>query len=219
MKRVIVAMFVAAFPLHAFAVGGYVEGSLGYTFVSDVDVKGSATTPATGTISDIDLVFEDAVGYGLEIGIRNFEQHNVLRIGFAWDRFDADLDEIDFSATGGNQLPAGNYSISSGELRTVGLDFDNTVDVYTANLYYDFPSSGKWSFFFGGGIGFGDVENAKDNELAWKVALGARYPLSDNMYLGLRYDHIRVDEVEDELGVEYNNIGANRVSATLLFNF
>ncbi len=44
MKKVIVAMFVAAFPLHAFAVGGYVEGSLGYTFVSDVDVKGSGAS-------------------------------------------------------------------------------------------------------------------------------------------------------------------------------
>jgi len=105
-------------PLPAFAVGGYIEGNVGYTFVGNADLKGSATTVETGTLSNGELNFDDGVGYGLEIGIRNFESHNVLRLGLAWNRFDADLDELKFDASGGTLLPAGGYSLSSGELKS-----------------------------------------------------------------------------------------------------
>jgi opacity protein-like surface antigen len=219
MKKTSAAILLFVMPLPAFAVGGYIEGNLGYTFVSDADLKGSAATVEAGTLSNGELKYDDGVGYGLEIGIRNFESHNVLRLGLAWNRFDADLDELEFDASGGTVLPAGRYSLSSGELESVGLDFDNTVDVYTVNIYYDIPTSEKFTFFVGGGIGIADVENAKDEEFAFKLALGGRYQLGENAYLGLRYDYIGIDDLEDDSGDKYENVSANVVSATLGFNF
>ena len=219
MKKTFSAILLCISPLSAFAVGGYLEGNVGYTFVSDVNMKGSASSIETGTISDIDLEYDDDVGYGFEIGIRNFEQHNVLRIGLAWDRFDADLDKLKLSASGGTVVPAGRYSASGSELKSAGFDFDNTVDVYTVNLYYDFPSSGDFSMFVGGGIGMADVDNAKDDEFAFKLSLGGRYKLTENAYIGLRYDYIGIDDLEDDLGLKYKDLDANRVGAILGFNF
>lgn len=206
-------------PLQAIAVGGYLEGNLGYMFTSDVKMKGSAFNPTTGTISNIGLDYDDALGYGLEVGLRNFERYDVLRIGLAWDRFDADLDRITLTASGGTSLAAGNYSISSSELKSLGFDFDNSVNVYTVNLYYDFPSESKFTFSLGAGVGLGDVENARDEEFAWKFSVGGRYQLTERTYIGLRYDHIGIDSLEDELGLSYDDVAANRVAATLTYAF
>jgi opacity protein-like surface antigen len=206
-------------PATCLAVNGYIQGSVGYGFGPDVDVQGSATTVEAGTISGFSADYDDNVTFGLELGIRNFERHNVLRIGIGWDRFDADLDQVSFQASGGSLLPAGTYTVSRGDIAASGLDFDNTVDIYSLNLYYDFPSSTRFKFFIGAGVGLADIENADDNELTLRASIGGRYHFNENMYLGLRWNHFNIDGPKDGLGLSYDDISVNNVSATLGYEF
>jgi len=215
MKRLLAAsLFILPFTVQA---QGYIEAQVGYTFVDDVDTN-EYSSVETGTVQGT-LDYDSDMGYGLEIGMRNFEAANVLRMGLAWNRFGADLDKASINISGGTEIGAISGSASSSELKSVGLNFDNDVNVYTANFYYDIPLKSGFTPYLGLGFGVADIDNAKSNEFAVIGIVGGRYAMSNGTYLGMKYQYIDVADFEDELGIEYEGAGAHMVSATLGMEF
>lgn len=215
----LLAIAVAVAPLAAYGMGGYVEGTVGYTAVSDVGIQGTATTTEAGTVSKMSLEYSSGVGTGLEIGIRDFEEYGSLRFGLAWDHFDADLDRVSYTVSGGTEVPAGRYSESADDVRASGVDFDTSANIFTANIYRDFPVSKSATLYLGGGLGVADVDHMDDTPFAWRFSLGARYYVTDSASLGLRWDYIGISEPEDELGIKYDNINTNRIGASAMVEF
>lgn len=216
MKKLLAAsLFILPLAVQA---QGYIEGQVGYTFIDDVDTK-TYSSVETGSVQG-SLDYDSAVAYGLEIGMKNFEAHNVLRMGLAWNRVSADLDKASIDISGGTLIDPISGSASSSELKSEGLNFDNDVNVYTANFYYDIPlNSSAFTPYLGFGIGMADIDNAKSNELALIGIVGGRYEISDGKYLGMKYQYIDVADFEDELGIEYDGVGAHMISATLGMDF
>lgn len=215
MKRLL-ATGLLILPL-ALQAQGYMEGQIGYTFIDDIDTE-TFSSVETGTVQG-SLEYDSAVGYGLEIGIKNFESYNILRMGLAWNRFSADLDKASIDISGGTLIGPISGSASSSELKSAGLNLDNDVNVYTANFYYDIPLKSGFTPYLGFGIGVADIDNAKNNELALIGMIGGRYEISDDTYLGVKYQYIDVDDFEDESGIEFDGAGAHMISATLGIDF
>jgi OOP family OmpA-OmpF porin len=206
MKSTLLASILFALPIAAQAASGYIEGQVGYASIDDVDTK-TFTSIETGSVSG-SLDYDPVIGYGFEIGIRDFEQYNVLRVGLAWNRFKAELDSVSIDATGGTEI--GPIS---------GLDFDSDVDVYSANFYYDFPVEMAFKPYLGFGIGVADIENAEDKEIALIGLIGGQYEISESVNLGIKYQYINIDSFEDKLGIEYDDASASMISVTLGVNF
>lgn len=201
----------------AIGANAYIEGQLGYTWVDDVDTV-TATDPAFGTASGT-LNYDDNINYGLEIGIENFEKHNVLRLGLSWNRFEAKLDTGSVNITGGTQVGAISGTVSSSQLKSVGLDFDNTVNVYMANFYYDIPVEMSFKPYVGLGLGIADVEHATDNEAAYSASVGGRMAINENTKLGIKYTWMQIGGSTDEVGIPYEDFNVSSLTATLSYSF
>jgi len=217
MKKILLATGLFILPLAVQAASGYIEGQVGYASIDDVDTE-TFTSVETGTVSG-SLDYDSSIGYGLEIGIREFEQYNVLRVGLAWNRMKADLDSASINVTGGTVIDAISGTASASDLATVGLNFDNDIDVYSANFYYDIPVKMAFKPYLGIGIGVADSDNVEDNELALIGLVGGQYAISDDVNLGIKYQYIDVDSFTDTLGIEYKDTSTHMISATLGFNF
>ena len=75
------------------------------------------------------------------------------------------------------------------------------------NALLDFGNENGFSVYGGGGLGYArvrvnDVESAfdqvdgKESGLAWQLIAGARYAVSDNIDLGLKYRYFQGPEME-----------------------
>ena len=217
MKKSLLTASLFILPLAAQAAGGYIEGQVGYGYIDDVDTK-TYSSIETGSVK-ASLDYDPDVAFGLEIGIRDFESQNVFRLGLAWNRLKADLDKASVKISGGTVIGPVSGKASSSELKAAGLDFDNDVDVYTVNAYYDFPVKMAFKPYLGLGVGVADIDNAKDTERAIIGIIGGRYEISDGVNLGIKYQYIDVDNFKDDLGIKYDGASAQMISATLGMDF
>ena len=213
MKRVLASSVLFLTPFVAHAAGGYMDLHAGYGVIDDVDLK-SVSTVEAGTVGG-SLDYDDSLTYGVEFGVRDIGPNNALRVGLGWSHFKADLDSLTLTASGGTELAAGSYTASSSELDSVGLNFDNDVELYTANLYYDFMAGEQFTPYVGVGAGVADIDNAEDNEFAWTVAAGARWVLTKDFTAGLQANYYSVNGPTDKLGIEYKDIDAYALSGVI----
>ena len=201
--------------------GGYVEGNLGYAFGPSVDTETFSGTVDGITAKDVgfSLDFEDDVSFGFEAGLN---LRGPVRIGLGVTRFNFDLDKLSGKGTlsdGTDTVDLGGESVGSDVLNSVGIDADNNATLYSFNAYYDFAEIAGFQPFLGAGVGFTDIDNAKDNELTGSLYAGVKYAFEGGMYLGGRFAYHAVDSSEDELGIEYDSFGVSNVSVLLGFDF
>ncbi|MCU7959245.1 MAG: outer membrane beta-barrel protein [gamma proteobacterium symbiont of Bathyaustriella thionipta] len=198
-------------PTDSHAVNVFVEGSIGYNFYADVDADLGFTTEA-GNITDATLDYDDGISYGAEIGISHFDPYDVLRLSASWEYFDAEFDSGKATVSGGTVFPPGPVKITSSD------DLDIEINLFMANLYYDFET--KWAFkpFIGAGLGLADIKDADDKELAWKLMLGGNYEFTDHFGIGLRYQYVQISG-PDQNDLKFDDIGTSTVSATARYQF
>jgi len=216
-NRVILLLFLCMFSLSAQALEGYVEALLGSVDVEGVET-GTYTSTETGTMSGA-LKYGSTLGLGLEVGLRNFEEHNVLRASLSWHFAGAELDSASITTNGGSELASGSYVVSSAELKSVGLNFDNDIHVVLANLYYELPIGMDLFPYVGLGLGVADVENADGTSAAGAVSLGLRIERPDETYWALRYQRFAIGSITDKLGITYGDIGFDIITVTVGMNF
>lgn len=216
-KKLLLAPVLLSLPIAAQAAGGYIEGQLGHAFVHDIDTK-TFTSVELGTVSG-GVDYDSAISYGFEIGIKELEQRNVLRVGLAWNRFKAELDSASINSTGGTVVGPVSASGSGSYLASLGLDFDSDIDVYSANFYYDIPVEMAFKPYIGIGLGVADIDHAQDKEFAIIGLIGGKVEISEDVYLGIKYQYINIDSFTDKLDIEYEDAGASMFSATLGMDF
>ena len=216
MKKLLIATSLATLPLlahQAYAVDVYVEAQAGYARLGDIRtenivIDSEETIRLTGK-------YENDFIYGLELGLTAFESYDVLRIGLGWQRMSAELDKLLIQS---NTRGAG--SITADELETaVGISMDNDIDLFSANIYYDFPTRSRFKPYLGLGAGLIDLEGADGKESGWIYSIGARYLFSETIHAGFKYQHIDFGNFRDDFGVRYNGIDANIFSLTFGLSF
>jgi opacity protein-like surface antigen len=217
---VIVALSATA--ITAQAATPYVEGQIGYANASKVN-----TNTYSGTVDGITatnlmgkLNYDSSASFGAEIGIKDLLVPN-LRVGasFTTMKFDLKNAVISGSLTDGVDTVSGSLPISAADFATVGVSFDNRVNLYMANAYYDFKNDSKFTPFVGVGLGVADIKNAKDSEFTYSVNAGAKYNIDKNLYVGAKAAYTNINGPADQLGLKYQNIELYTANLSLGYEF
>ena len=222
MKKLLIAVAVATISLGVFAADlkPYVEGSVGYYNLDDVETEtwsGSASIGAnTITRASAKIDYDKSWGGGVELGLRNVGIEN-LRLGASYQRLNLDMKKVTGSAT----VNGTGYTedITSVIRDTLGIDLNNHVNLYMLNAYYDFKNSSQFTPFVGVGVGMADIQNAKDNELALSASLGGKYHFDKNVYLGAKGVFTRVNGITDGLNIPYKDTDLWSAHALLGYDF
>jgi len=164
------------------------------------------------------LKYDDPTAYGFEIGGSDFAG-TPLRAGLFFVTAKANLREASGSGTltQGSRVWNLQETVTAAELRSVGLDFDNRVNLYGVTAYYDFNRDASVKPFVGVALGQADFENARDRKFAAGLHLGLNLDLSKNTYLGVRLSTYRVNGPTDKIGLRYEDLTLTNVGLQLGF--
>ena len=207
--------------LYSNELSGYLEGQFSRIQVEDVDASTSVASGGFNVAATATAEYEEALGLGLEAGISNLGNSG-FRLGLSLTSFEAELEAIDVSAAlsfNGTVLASARGRVTADELRNVGVDADNEVKLFLANGYYDFKSESKLIPFIGLGVGYADIEYAKDNEMAFAGHGGFNYALSENTYAGLRGSYYQIEGPTDSLGIQYDDVKAWSIGLSIGMKF
>ena len=225
MKKItIVTLLLVTTSFNAYAqVKGYVEGQINYTQVQDLDTKTYSGTAGGVTFTNLKgkLEYDSDIGYGIEVGVREFLNKNV-RLGVSYGENKIELKKATGSGTvalGGGDPVDFALSPTLQQIRDVGLNFDNDVKTYSLNAYYDFDNVNGLIPFIGAGLGQTDIQNVKDKELTKSLYLGAKYFVDKNIYVGAKGTYSMIDGPEDKLGIKYDDITLYAVTLSVGYQF
>ena len=224
MKKIITFLFAIFFaPSISFAVPKYyIEGQINYTQVDDVDTNtfSGSTGGLTFTSFRATLDYDSDIGYGFEFGVSGLFDNDNLRFGLSYIKNEIEFKKATGSGTVSNGSTTVNFvSADRSDANSVELSFDNDVDVYSLNGYYDFNTVKGFRPFLGVGLGQADIQNAKDKELAMSFYAGGRFSINENAYVGIKGTYTRVDGPEDHLGFKYDDITAHAITLSVGYQF
>jgi opacity protein-like surface antigen len=222
-KIALITFLLATTTFNSYAqVKGYIEGQINYTKVKDVDTKTYTGTGGGVTFTNVNgkLEYDTDIGYGIEVGIREFLNKN-LRLGISYLANKIELKKATGSGTASQGGTTINFAISASraDLKSVGLDFDNDAKNYSLNAYYDFDNLNGITPFVGIGLGKADIQNAKDKEFSKSLYLGARYFVDKNLYIGGKGTYSMIDGPEDGFGIKYEDISVYVVTLGVGYQF
>jgi opacity protein-like surface antigen len=206
MKNLALAVITAVASSSALAGNMYVEGQLGMHSV-DVSTKSYSGTAAGITFTNVkaDMDYDTATSMGVELGAYMTDN---IRLGYAFTTMNADFDSATISgtATDGTTTISGSGTIKKSDFPSIGSTFDNKVKLYEVKGYYDFVGEGATTPFIGAGIGFADIENAKDMELAMSLTAGVNVDIAEDVYMGISGSLTSIQGPTDELGIEFDDM-------------
>jgi opacity protein-like surface antigen len=187
----------------------FVEGDVGMAIMNDIDTKTyTFAVPPDSFTGHATLKYNDTFTAGVEIGSAGVER-GYWRWSASYDYLNAKLHSFGVSGTI-NGTP-GSASVPSDVVRAAGFDFDNQVHLAALNLYYNPAPLKRFQPYVGIGGGAAFIEHT-DTKPALTATLGVRTPLPENFYAGLRYRYVHVFGPKDDLGIEYDDIGAHLFS-------
>ena len=134
-------------------------------------------------------------------------------------KFDLNSAQINGVITNGSTTYTGPVTVTAANLASVGANFDNRVNLYMLNAYYDFKTSTDFTPFVGFGIGLADIKNAKDTEFAYSVNAGAKYNIDKNVYVGAKGAYTRVNGPTDQLGIKFQDIAVYSANVSIGYEF
>ena len=218
---VIFAVSIAS--INAQAATPYVEGQIGYANASKVNTNtynGEVEPGITATDLKGSLNYDSSASFGAEIGMKDVLVPN-LRLGASITtmKFDLKNATISGSVTDGVDTISGSLPITAAQFASVGLNFDNRVNLYMANAYYDFKNDSQFTPFVGFGLGVADIKNATDNEFAYTLNAGAKYNIDKNVYIGAKAAYTNINGPSDELGLKYQNLEIFTANVALGYEF
>ena len=225
MKKIITILFAIFFvPSISFAMPKYyIEGQINYNQVDNVDTNTYSGSSGGFTFTNLKgtLDYDSDIGYGFEFGASGLFDNDNLRLGLSYVKNEIELKKATGSGTVSDGSTTVNFAVSAdrSDLNSIGLSFDNDVDVYSLNAYYDFNAVNGFRPFLGAGIGQADIQNAKDKELAMSLYAGGRYSINENTYVGVKGTYMRVDGPEDKLGIKYDDITMYGITLSVGYQF
>jgi hypothetical protein len=91
---------------------------------------------------------------------------------------------------------------------------------YLLNAYYDFKTGTALTPFVGFGAGMYDTTDAKDNEFIYALHGGAKYNVSNNVYVGAKGSFYRASGITDATSNQnYSDHNQYSINATLGYEF
>ena len=205
----------------------YLEGQVGAVALGDLDSK-----PLTGTglMNGSSVTYNNfklsqtadpTTAYGGEIGIRNLFNTR-FRLGLAWVGFQQKIKDI--NGTGGFTTTGGTYTLGAGStppnsaLSAAGVHFDNRLNIYTANAYYDFRQVMWHRPFIGFGVGTADIEHSTKKSLTMTGSVGTQVNITRNIYAGVKLTGYWIKGPKDGL-IDYKPITAGTALFTTGVHF
>ena len=226
MRKTLVATAVAAVALASPAAArdghGYVGFEAGALWAKDMDFDRNGTS-----VSADNFLQTDFKTPGLDLDLIGGYDFGVVRAEAELGYKRARVDEL-----------GGAFTESS-----TAIDGAGNVNVFSimGNLLLDFGNEDGLSFYGGGGLGWARVKvnsiraknvstglDLRDSGLAWQLIAGARYAITPQLDLGLKYRYFRSAKVEgnDALFVNSSSFDWNgdrfqshSLLASLIFNF
>jgi opacity protein-like surface antigen len=200
----------------------YIEGQIGYANLDNIDTNTYSGTSGNVTGSNVraNFDYDSSTTYGAEVGLKDILIPN-LRIGASYTtmKFDLKSAQIDGVVTAGSSTYTGPATFSASDLATGGLDFDNRVNLYMINAYYDIKTFTNLTPFIGAGIGLADVKHAKDLEFAYDLNAGVKYNINPNIYIGIKGAYTRVNGPTDQIGIKFKDIDVLSANVAVGFEF
>ena len=86
------------------------------------------------------------------------------------------------------------------------MEFDNDVQLFFGNLYYDFDEMSGIQPYVGVGVGAADIEYAEDVELVISGHAGINFALSENAYVGAKVSLHHISGPDGEIGLEFDDV-------------
>jgi len=219
MRRFVKVTGLALLVNSALANAGYIEIQVGQAS-ADVSTETYSGTASGVTVTGFgaNLDYDTSFTAGLEFGGNITEN---IRMGASFTTMDLDFEKavINGSITDGTTTLTGPLTITAADAASVGVTFDNEVNIYQLHGYYDFAPDAEFRPYVGGGIGFAEIENAADNELALSASIGGNYMITDNAYIGVRISAVNVGGVTDKLGIPYDDTTVTSAAVSLGISF
>ena len=179
--------------------------------------------------------FGDIVDVNYKTGI---DVDGIVGYDFGWLRLEGEVgykharhDNYDIpqifypGSTLGQEVPGSINQV----VNPINVDADGSTRVWSGmlNALLDANLTERLAIYGGGGVGyhstriridFGDGPlTLKDNGFAWQVIAGARYAVSDNVDIGLKYRYFRTDRLNDS--DVSSRFASHSVLASLIYNF
>jgi opacity protein-like surface antigen len=221
MRKILILLALISSSVFAADLKPYIEGQLGWSNLNDLDTKAysGSIDDVTVTQATAKIKYDNSVSGGFEIGANHVGIEN-LRIGVSFNRMKFDMDKVTGSISGTHGVePFDATGDITENVRSLGVNLDNSVKLYMANVYYDIKNASAFTPFIGFGVGMADIKNAKDNEFAWSASVGGKYNIDKNMYLGLKGSYTSVNGITDKIGLEYKDMDAYSAHALLGYQF
>jgi len=219
MKKTLLTCIFLAIPTLAAAQEHrfYIEAAPGAAFTQSVKTKpfsfADGVNSFTGT-AELDYGTQFTVG--AEVGVTFFG--GAIRTGISYDYANATVRSATLVGTLNGVPVSGPFSRS--ELGTVASDFDNTVNVFALNVSYSFlRPDAPIQPYIGVGLGSGKIQTADSNEFVVTGTVGARFRVSDEVYVGARYRFTHIEGITDKIGIQYDPIEFHTVSLIIGFKF
>jgi opacity protein-like surface antigen len=215
MKKILLAAVLTALTTTAFAADlkPYIEGSFGWSGSADKDIlnllDGSHTiNNLTITGGSLKSKSDSTWNVGIELGLKDVFIPGVR------------LAVSDIYMRPKGQL-AGSVSTASTSSSVNEDTGRSSVNVTTANAYYDFKTNSPITPFIGAGIGGYKVNQLSESGMAWSLMAGAKYSLTNNVYVGAKATYMRLEGVKLESGsnLETDDSNAYALNATLGYEF
>ena len=184
----------------------YIEGQFMRNTINSVETDAYSGTVSGITFTNLkaNLDFKSKDATAIELGYKFSDK---IRFGVQYTEFQLDFSKgsVTGTATDGTTTISAAAEVTEADVNALGLKFDNNVSLSILNTYYDFLKSGSVNPFVGLGIGSANISNATQQELALSITGGVSYDINDKLYLGARISYIRVDPLEDSLGIKYQS--------------
>jgi len=150
--------------------------------------------------STITTKFDSDINYAAEIGLKDIGGTGI-RLGGSYTH--AELDYVATNPTSGNS--------AAGKAKS---------KAYLLNAYYDFKTGTALTPFVGFGAGMYDTTDAKDNEFIYALHGGAKYNVSNNVYVGAKGSFYRASGITDATSNQnYSDHNQYSINATLGYEF
>lgn len=197
----------------------YMEGRGGVTFLTDADNTGGGINIKSS--HDVGPNVAAAVGYSDPSGFRG-----ELELSYR----ENEIDDLTIRDDGGIGVALG-----VGSLNGFGFSASGDVSIFTAmgNLYYDFPTTGPWKPFVGGGIGVAEVSvdasalgveivDDSDTVVAYQVGAGIAYELTPLWSFTVAYRYLATTDprLTDAVGESFDSeYSSHNVMGGIRFTF
>jgi opacity protein-like surface antigen len=151
--------------------------------------------------STINTKFDSDVNYAAEIGLKDIAGTGI-RLGGSYSQQKPDYEAI-YKTTG-----------------AVAEASSSKAKTYLLNAYYDFKTGTALTPFVGVGLGMQDTAGAKDNEFVYGLHGGAKYNITNNVYVGAKGSFLRANGITGTTtNAKYSDHNQYSINATLGYEF